>query len=558
MRKKLTLIVVALMLCFPAFQKAEAQYKKQNEISKIANDLASSNPSVCKITNLGKSIGGKDLQVLTIGKGDVDNKPAIAIIGGVEGNHNLGRELALGFASSIIRDASKPEVSALLSKVTFYIFPDASPDATDRYFSELKYEQTGNNRQVDNDRDFVNGEDPFEDLNNDGYITMIRIADPSGTYIPYSEDDRIMVPADLTKGEKGKYIIITEGTDNDEDGDYNEDGPGGVNFNKNLSYNFEEFGTEAGDHPVSEPESKAILDFLFDHFNIYATFAFGPQDNLGQPLKGSSASQASAGAFIPGASAGSQGQMRMMGSRRFTSVKPSDEVINKLVSGKYLEVTGFKGAPATRNTPGNFMEWSYYHYGRYSFSTPGWWVSQEKEKNPDAAFLKYAADNGFEDVFVPWTPVKHPAFEGRTAEAGGIKPFVKINPPASMLKDLVEKHYNFIIEVAKMHPELEISDLKTEDIGNGIYRVSLKILNKGLFATMAESGESNNQTRLMQLTMQSTGNQKILSGQPVQRIQRLQSNETASFSWLISGKGSVKISAGAINTGFVETTVTLK
>ena len=43
----------------------------------------------------------------------------------------------------------------------------------------------------------------------------------------------------------------------------------------------------AGLHPVSEPETKAVADFLFDRFNIYAVFTFGPQDNLGQPLKSS-------------------------------------------------------------------------------------------------------------------------------------------------------------------------------------------------------------------------------------------------------------------------------
>ena len=38
-------------------------------------------------------------------------------------------------------------------------------------------------------------------------------------------------------------------------------------------------------HPVSEPETKAVADFLFDQFNIYAVFTFGPQDNLGQPYE---------------------------------------------------------------------------------------------------------------------------------------------------------------------------------------------------------------------------------------------------------------------------------
>ena len=83
------------------------------------------------------------------------------------------------------------------------------------------------------------------------------------------------------KGQKGAFRLYSEGIDNDKDGKFNEDGPGGVNFNRNLTYNYEEFGPNAGLHPVSEPESKALLDFLYYHFNIYATIAFGPQDTLG-------------------------------------------------------------------------------------------------------------------------------------------------------------------------------------------------------------------------------------------------------------------------------------
>ena len=130
-------------------------------------------------------------------------------------------------------------------------------------------------------------EDPYEDLNKDGFITLIRVKDPSGKYIESDEDKRVMVAADLAKGQSGSYLVYSEGIDNDKDGSFNEDGAGGVNFNRNFTFNYEEFGLNAGLYPVSEPETKAVADFLFDKFNIYAVFTFGPQDNLGQPLKAS-------------------------------------------------------------------------------------------------------------------------------------------------------------------------------------------------------------------------------------------------------------------------------
>jgi hypothetical protein len=473
---------------------------------------------------------------VTIGAGNKDSKPGIALVGGVEGNHILGKELALGIAATLLKESSSTEIKSLLDKITFYIFPDVSPDATEQFFSDLKYERTVNTRSTDDDRDFVFDEDPYEDLNNDGYITLIRVNDPSGKYTESDEDKRVMVNADLSKGQKGHWLVFSEGVDNDKDGNFNEDGPGGVNFNRNFTFNYEEFGLNAGLHPVSEPETKAVADFLFDRFNIYAVFTFGPQDNLGQPLKS---------ADLPA------------GERKITSIMKKDESINKLVSDRYHEITGTKGAPLTITSPGNFMDWAYFHYGRYSFSTPAWWFPAEKGKSIEAAFLKFAENNKINNVFVPWTEIKHPDFPDKKTEAGGIKPFAMINPPADTLGSLITSNFKFITAIASMHPELEFLDVKTENAGQDIFRVSLKLHNKGIFSTCAEIGRNNMWTRIMRISLEPGAGQSILSGQKVQRIDPLDSDQSAESSWLINGKGSVKITAGAVNTGIITETIDL-
>ena len=535
---------------------AQKSYTSYQMLAEKLEDLKRDYPSVCSVRSLVKTAGGKDIFAITIGNGDMDDKPGIAVVGGVDGRYILGRELALGFAESLIRSSQVPEIENILKKVTFYVFPDMSPDATEQFFGELKYERNVNSASADDDRDFISGEDPFEDLNGDGYITLFRVKDPSGTFIPDREDARIMVTADLSKGELGSYIVHSEGIDNDKDGRYNEDGPGGISFNRNLTYNYEEFGTHSGLHPVSEAETKALMDFLFDHYNIYMTFAFGPQDNLGQPINSSErpADPASSSPDqVPG-----DGGMRTQGQRgKFTNILTTDKEINKLVSDRYHEITELKGAPSVKQDPGNFMEWSYFHYGRYSFSTPGWWFEAEKGKNPEIAFLKYAAENITGDQFIPWKEINHPDFPGKIAETGGIKPFATLNPPAEKIEELVRKHFKFLITVAEMHPRLEFLDLKVEKKDDNIFRVSLKVHNSGIFATCAESGENNMWTRLMRISVETSGNQKLLSGHKVQGIPRLEGDETAEFSWLIIGKGTIHIKAGAVNTGTINTTAKL-
>ena len=538
MKIAMKLFIVPILLCIGCFRlSAQNQYNNFKTMSQKIDALSKDYPSLCTVKSIVKTAGGKEIWVISVGTGDKDNKPGIAVFGGVEGNYILSKELALGFAGSLLKESSLPEIKGLLDKITFYVFPDVSPDATEQYFADLKYERAVNAKATDADRDFVTDEDPYEDLNKDGLITLIRVKDPSGQYTESKEDKRVMIKADLSEGQSGGYQVYSEGIDNDKDDSFNEDGAGGVNFNRNFTFNYEEYGLNAGLYPVSEPETKAVADFLYDKFNIYAVFTFGPQDNLGQPWKSSD---------------------RQVVDRRITSIMKSDEPINKFVSDKYHEITGAKGAPVAISSPGNFMEWAYYHYGRYSFGTPAWWFPVEKGKNEEAAFLKFAEKNKINDVFVPWTEIKHPDFPDKKTEVGGIKPFAMINPPADTIGDLITKNYKFITAIALMHPELEFLDVKTENAGENVFRITLKVHNKGLFATCAEIGEDNDWTRIMRISLFPASGQTLLSGKKVQIINRLEGDKSAEFSWLVSDKGSVKLTAGALNTGTISSTIDLK
>lgn len=554
MKKDSRILILVFIVMFMASLPVMGQYRDHAAISRKAAELARQYPDLCSVKSLVKTAGGKEIWLITIGTGNRDSKPGVAIAGGIDGRYIPGREITLGFAENILKSSAESDIRELLGKITFYVFPDVSPDASDQFFSGLKYERSINSRTTDDDRDFLFDEDPCEDLNKDGIISLIRIKDPAGNYIESNEDKRIMIPADISKGQTGNYFVYSEGTDNDKDGRFNEDGAGGVSFNRNLTYNYEEFGPNSGLYPVSEPETRAVVDFLYDRFNIFAVFAFGPQDNLGQPMKASERQGAAQGQSQN--QPADQGMMRRE-NRKITSIQKTDEIVNKLVSDKYHEMTGLKGAPPVVAEPGNFMEWAYFHYGRYSFSSPGWWLSAEKEKSTEASYLNFADKAGIKDAFIPWTPVTHPDFPGKAVEAGGIKPFSLIVPPPDSLVNLISSHFKFIAAVSAMHPELEFLDVKTEDEGENIFRLTLKVHNKGILATNTEAGEPNIWTRIMRLVIEPSAGQTILSGSRVQRIQRLQGDETAEFSWLISGKGKVGISAGSANVGQVNTSIVL-
>ncbi len=197
------LILSLLSIALAANVSAQDQYRNHSALVQRAEALAKEYPALCSVKSLVKTAGDRQIVVITVGSGEKDLKPGIAVIGGTEGNYLAGRELSLGFAENLLRESGDIEIKKLLGSVTFYIFPDISPDASEQYFSGLKYDRVVNSRQTDNDRDFQNDEDPYEDLNGDGMITLIRISDPAGNWVESIDDKRVMVAADLTKGQKG-------------------------------------------------------------------------------------------------------------------------------------------------------------------------------------------------------------------------------------------------------------------------------------------------------------------------------------------------------------------
>ena len=234
MLKKLLATACCLLLII--YISAQTDYSNYNQQTNRLTALSKTYPQLVKLKSITKTTGGKDIWMLTMGSGNTESKPGIAIVGGAEGHHLLGTELAIGFAEKLLQGSNTDSIKTLLTKTTFYVFPNMSPDAMEQYFAPVKYERQGNAVQTDDDRDGKLNEDGFDDLDGNGKIGWLRIESPIGEYKTHPDDERILIKADLTKGEQGKYLMISEGINNDKDSSINEDGEGGVAFNKNLSF----------------------------------------------------------------------------------------------------------------------------------------------------------------------------------------------------------------------------------------------------------------------------------------------------------------------------------
>ena len=173
------------------------------------------------LRSLGRTLGGREVYLLEIGVGKRDEKPAILVVGGVYPPHLVGSELAVRLARRLVDQAAGDKaVAAMLERVTFYVIPRPSPDACEALFRRPYWERAGNERPTDDDHDGLVDEDGPDDLNGDGLITMMRVEDPAGTYMPHPKDPRVLVRADREKNQRGRWLVYSEGIDNDKDGEF--------------------------------------------------------------------------------------------------------------------------------------------------------------------------------------------------------------------------------------------------------------------------------------------------------------------------------------------------
>lgn len=542
-------------------------------------------------STLCTTTGGRAVHLLTVGIGDAESKPAIAVVGSVVGSHLLGGELCLRMAEELLADATEGGAAMeLLKRNTVYFIPWLNPDASAGFLDSPLWERTVNLTQTDEDGDFRIDEDGYDDLNGDGLITMMRVQDEAGTYRTHPKDSRVMIEAEEKDNETGSWKLFSEGIDNDGDEDFNEDGPGGVDLNRNFPYNYPHYGNAAGRYAASEDVTRAVVDFFYDHNNIAMVYSFSPEDNLMNAWK-------TKGGDPKG--------------KFYSAVHKDDAAYFAYFSEQYKEIRKEngqdKGAPKSPNGAGSFTKWAYFHYGRWSLTARGWWLTKPEEKKEekeakqeveanDSAKLADAeqptaseekpeakpeeepeekledvGDRGKDDLaalawmeeagldgFVDWQEVDHPDFPGQLVEVGGFKPYLRLNPPAGMLDGLGQQHYAYLLELGSLLPHLEISAAKVEDLGGGIYRVTVEVSNLGYLPTIPAMGEVTRSHQKLQLALELPPGAELLYG-----AQRVSLGALAGqggiqeVTWRIRAKGGGELALRAWAPAVGEATATV-
>lgn len=288
-----------------------------------------------------------------------DDRPALLIVAGLQGHHEIGPRAARAMIDRLLG-----EHAGLLENRTVYIIPEANPEGADRWANRnMPRAETGRAPQVgDADRDGRTGEDPANDLNADGLITMMRVPAPNArygigaTHIIDPDDARLMREPKAADGESATHALLIEGTDADGDGSFNEDGwggsgGGGVDLDKHFPTHWPEHTDGAGLYPLARSEARALVEWVQSRSNIVAVLVYGPHDTL---------------ATVP--PAGKYGPV----GRVPTGIEEGDKAYYEKVTELFKETTGITKAGDSPDRAGSFLQWAYSDLGVFAFGTPVW------------------------------------------------------------------------------------------------------------------------------------------------------------------------------------------
>lgn len=494
-------------------------YYKYDELEKNLKYFSDKYPELCDLESICVTEENRNVYAMTITNkktGAALDKPAFHIDGNTHAGEVTGSMAAMHAIDVLLTGYGEDKViTKILDRMTIYVVPRISPDGAETYLT-TPYSIRSVNR-VHNPE---NGGIRSEDLDGDGVIRMMRIPTPYGAWKKDKDDSSIMAKRDPGDADGDFYDIYVEGNFEAFDGDENlkekkEDWS--LDFNRNYPYGWfpENRQAGAGKYPLSNPETKAMADWIIEHPNI----------------GGVSTNHTSGGIIL-----------YPPGTRPSTAVSEKD--INQFIEianmGK--EELGYEplniydsfiADPANYDS-GAFDDWCYQSQGIVAYTVELWdlakrvgvplvWNARNKESAQDelkrfVACMKWVKENAPE-YYEDWKPFHHETFGD--IEIGGFNfKFSQQNPPESFLNGVLEQMTRFMIRFAQSMPRLTIDTLTSEKVSDDIYKVTAVVGNLGYLPTnLTEEAKKLNISKEVEVTI-SGG--KVISGLEKTKIGNLE------------------------------------
>ena len=452
------------------------RYYTAAETNQILAAWARRFPALTNLYSIGKSFKGQELMLIEVtneATGAAENKPALYLDGGIHAGELTGSAVATYVLGKLLSGYGKDErVTRLLDTRAVYIRPKFNPDGSDLALATDE-KLRSSVHPFDDDDDGVADEDPPDDLDKDRRITQMRVQSPAGEWTIDASDPRIMRRRTPNDTQGPFFLVETEGIDNDRDGRFNEDGIGGLDMNRNFPRNWERQHIQdgAGAFPLSEPETRATIDFLDTRPNI-TSIVHGH----------------TSGGFV----------YRLPSASDPSKFDRVDLALIEEMGRVYTESTGRPVQPsATHPTDpryGTLISWGYWDRGIIGWGpeyvpADSWITDYDGDgRISEAERLRFNDEELGGRYYTNWTRYAHPQL-GEVEVGGWYRTFWGQNPPAEHLEKECAQQLHWILWLLEQSPLLTVSTPAVRAIDAQRFRVEVTITNTGFLPTsMTERG----------------------------------------------------------------------
>jgi murein tripeptide amidase MpaA len=455
------------------------RFYRYDDLTGILRDFAQRHPQLFAVESIGKSYEGRDIWVVTAtntATGAAADKPAFWVDGNIHAAELTASTACLYFLQQLAQGyGPDADITRLLDTRALYICPRINPDGAEWALADKPRFIRSSTRPYPFDEDAVEGLN-VEDVDGDGRMLLMRMRDPNGGYKTHPEDARLMVPRDPAESGGEYWRILPEGTLVNFDGveiRVNRDKQG-LDLNRNFPagwrQEFQQLG--AGPYPTSEPEVRALVDFITRRTNIGGGVSFHTHSGV---------------------------ILRPFSSEPDENMPAEDLWLYKLFGKRSTEFTGypnisifhdFKYHPKQVITGG--FDWVYEHLGHFFWVVEIWAPAKEagiegyhfidwyREHPPedDLKLLRWSDRELGGEGYVTWYPFEHPQL-GPVELGGWNKLAIFRNPPPKYLEREVARFPRWLTWQALTLPRLEVFSAQATRLGEDTWKVRLAVHNTG-------------------------------------------------------------------------------
>jgi murein tripeptide amidase MpaA len=512
-----------------------SRFPNQQQLVEHLSAFVAAFPQLAELRLIGRSHEQRDIYVVSVtnrATGPASDKPAYWVDANIHATELLGSTACLYFLEYLLVGYGvDAEITRCLDTRAFYLCPRINPDGAELALAEHPQLIRSGTRRYPYDEDPVEGL-MTQDIDGDGRILQMRIADPNGPWKPHPLEPRLLVRREPSDPPGGDYFrVLPEGSLVNYDG-VHITVPGfsgdtqGLDLNRNFPARWRQEHEQvgAGPYPTSEPEVRSVVDFI-----------------VGQPnICGGTSLHTFSGVLL-----------RPSGTEPDDKMIAEDLWVYQAMGRKGEQLTGYPAVSMWHDFqyhPGEYLsgtfDWIYDHLGRFTWTVELWnprkaagigtrqWIHWFRDHpiEDDLKLFLWAQQVAPGEGHIDWRPFVHPQL-GAIEIGGWQRATLFANPPPQLREAEIARLPKWLLWLNLVGPKLELREVTVTALGAELWRVRVVVQNSGWLPTyVSRIGLVRKQTRgvLAEISMPAGGRLQ-------QGTQRLQLGELEGWAHLATG-----------------------